>query len=40
MLNGIGYGRVGGKYGGANSLHPASAEIRYVVTIWIGPLVM
>ena len=40
MLNGIGYGRVSGKYGGANSSDTASAEIRYAVALGPGPLVM
>ena len=40
MLNGIVYGRVSGKYGGANSLDPAAAEIRYAFAIGIGTLVM
>ena len=42
MLNGIGYGRVRGKYGGDNSLAPAVAEIRYAVTVvlGLGPLVI
>ena len=40
MLNGIGYNRVSGKDSGANSLTPAAAEIRYVVALGIGSLVM
>ena len=42
MLNGIGYGRVSGKYGSTNPLATASAEIRYAVAVvlGLGPLVM
>ena len=40
MLNIIGYGRVSGKDGGANSLAPDAEEIRYVVALGLGPLVM
>ena len=40
ILNIIVYGRVIGKYDGANSLAPDAAEIRYVVALGIGPLVM
>ena len=40
MLNGIGYGRVGGKDSGANSLDPAAEEIRYRVVLGIGTLLM
>ena len=40
IINGIGYGRVSGKYGGANSLAPASAYIRYAENLGLGPLVI
>ena len=40
MINGIVYVRVSGKDGGANSLAPAAVDISYVVTLWLGPLVM
>ena len=40
ILNIIVYGRVIGKYDGANSLAPDAAEIRYVVALGIGHLVM
>ena len=39
-INGIGHGRVSGKYGGTNLLDPAEAGIRYMVAIGIGNLIM
>ena len=40
LINGIGYRRVSGKDGGANSLDPAAAEIRYAVTLGLRTLVI
>ena len=40
MLNGIGYVRLSGKYICANSSSPNSAEIRYAVSLGLGPLVI
>ena len=40
MLNGIGYRRLSGKYGGANSSDTDATEIRYAVALELGPLVM
>ena len=40
ILYGILYARVSGKDGGANSLSPVAAEIRYAVALGLGPLVM
>ena len=40
MLNGIGYVRVSGKDGGANSLSPDAEGIKYVVALGIGPLLL
>ena len=40
MINGIRYGRVSGKDGGANSLVPGAADIRYEVALGLGIIVM
>ena len=40
MLIGIVYRRLGGKDGGAKSLAPDAADIRYAVVLGIGPLLM
>ena len=40
MLNGIGYGRVSDKDGGANSLATAALGIRYAVTLGLGPIIV
>ena len=40
MINGIVYGRVSGKDGGANSLAPAASGMRYAVALGIGTLLV